>query len=228
MQVNADFSQLAVLNIHTAAWVASPQVGVSRILLDRVGDEVARATSVVRFAADSTFPQHMHGGGEEILVLEGTFSDETGDYPVGSYLRNPPGSVHAPWSEQGCVILVKLWQFAPEDQEAVRCQRDQGCWKATQVPGLWVQNLHQHATETTAFYRCTEPVIWQGVYEQGVELLVLSGCLFEQEMEHSAGAWLRLPTGSTCTWQAKEGTLVYFKTGHLEQMTCWDQRAAFT
>jgi hypothetical protein len=63
-------------------------------MLDRIGDEVARATSIVRYAPASHFSPHVHDGGEEFLVLEGTFQDEHGDYPVGSYVRNPPTSVN--------------------------------------------------------------------------------------------------------------------------------------
>jgi hypothetical protein len=87
---------------------------------DRVGDEVARATSIVRYAVGSAFSPHTHGGGEEFLVLEGVFQDEHGDYPVGSYVRNPPQSRHTPRSDPGCVLFVKLHQFDPNDRQHVR------------------------------------------------------------------------------------------------------------
>jgi len=109
MNLNNDFSLRATDFADTAVWQPSPLPGVERRLLDRVGAEVARATSVVRYAPGSRFDAHTHGGGEEILVLEGVFSDETGDHPAGTYLRNPPGTRHAPFSEHGCVLLVKLW-----------------------------------------------------------------------------------------------------------------------
>ncbi|GAL13613.1 hypothetical protein JCM19233_4618 [Vibrio astriarenae] len=51
--------------------------------LDRVGGEVARATSIVRYKPNSAFSPHTHDGGEEFFVLEGVFSDEHGDYPQG-------------------------------------------------------------------------------------------------------------------------------------------------
>lgn len=226
MQVNADFSQRALVNIQTASWVASPQAGVARLLLDRIGAEVARATSVVRFEAGSSFPRHEHGGGEEILVLEGIFSDETGHYPAGSYVRNPPGTAHAPWSEQGCTIWVKLWQFAPDDNALVRFHPDRAPWEPTEYSGLWVQRLHQHATEATCFYRCTSKLAWSAFYALGAELLVIEGCLVEQGIEYSAGTWLRLPVASHCDWQVTQGTLIYLKVGHLNQLTCWDQREA--
>ena len=70
-------------------------------MLDRRGEEVARATSLVSYAPGSHFERHIHDGGEEILVLEGTFSDEQGDYPTGTYLRNPVGSSHARPAQHG-------------------------------------------------------------------------------------------------------------------------------
>lgn len=94
MLINANFARRVSVASSDYQWVSSPQGGVERVMLDRVGDEVARATSVVRYAPNSSFPFHMHAQGEEILVLSGTFSDESGHYPAGWYLRNPPGSGH--------------------------------------------------------------------------------------------------------------------------------------
>jgi anti-sigma factor ChrR (cupin superfamily) len=107
MDLHADLSQRAVLDTNALAWMPSPMAGVERRMLDRRGEEVARATSLVRYAPGSRFERHVHGGGEEIFVLNGVFQDEHGTYPAGSWLRNPPGSVHRPWSEAGCTIWVK-------------------------------------------------------------------------------------------------------------------------
>ena len=118
--INADFGQRVLLHIADMPWIASPAAGVERRMLDRVGAEVARATSIVKYAPGSAFPRHTHTGGEEFLVLEGVFQDEHGDWPAGSYVRNPPTSSHTPGSEPGCVIFVKLWQFDPSDRTAVQ------------------------------------------------------------------------------------------------------------
>src|SRR5271166_5782386 len=120
MELNADFSQRVVVHAARLPWVASPMAGVERRMLDRIGDEVARATSIVRYVPDSHFSPHTHGGGEEFLVLEGVFQDEHGDFPAGSYVRNPPTSHHTPGSAQGCILFVKLWQFDPADRTQVR------------------------------------------------------------------------------------------------------------
>jgi anti-sigma factor ChrR (cupin superfamily) len=137
-----DFSRRAISLAADATWTPSPQAGVERRMLDRVGGEVARATSVVRYLPGSRFARHVHGGGEEIFVLDGVFSDETGDYPAGSYLRSPPGSGHAPFSREGCVIFVKLWQFTTGDTEEVRLDTRAEPWRPGVAPGLSVMPLH--------------------------------------------------------------------------------------
>jgi anti-sigma factor ChrR (cupin superfamily) len=128
MQLNADFTQRALIRPADSPWVASPMPGVERRMLDRIGDEVARATSIVRYAAGAHFSEHHHPGGEEFLVLEGVFSDERGDYPAGTYVRNPIGSHHAPFSREGCTIFVKLMQFDPADDQPVVIDSTQAQW----------------------------------------------------------------------------------------------------
>jgi len=120
MRLNADFSRRAIVTPEQYQWVASPQSGVERVMLERVGEEKARATSIVRYAPGSWFPQHPHPGGEEILVLSGTLSEDDAHYPAGWYMRNPPGSSHQPASGEGAVIFVKLWQMQPDERRSVR------------------------------------------------------------------------------------------------------------
>jgi anti-sigma factor ChrR (cupin superfamily) len=142
MLIHADMTKRAVSYADEAEWVASPMVGVERRMLERDGDEVARATSIVRYRIGSHFPHHEHALGEEFLVLDGTFADERGEYPAGTYVRNPPGSGHAPWSEDGCVSLVKFRQFHPEDSERVVVDTRSAEW----LPGI---------TRVSASCRCT-------------------------------------------------------------------------
>ena len=103
MLLNADLTRAAAVDSEALDWVASPMAGVERRMLERDGDEVARATSLVRYAPGSSFAPHTHGAGEEFLVLDGVFSDETGDFPAGAYVRNPPGSRHTPSSGPGSI-----------------------------------------------------------------------------------------------------------------------------
>ena len=105
MDLNSDFAARAAVHAAWLPWLPSPIPGVDRRMLDRIGDEVARATSIVRYAPHSRFSSHTHGGGEEFLVLDGVFQDERGDYPAGTYVRNPPTSSHTPGTEPGCTNL---------------------------------------------------------------------------------------------------------------------------
>jgi len=216
MQLNADLSRPATVDSAALAWVASPIAGVERRMLERDGDEVARATSLVRYALGSAFSPHTHGAGEEFLVLEGVFSDETGDFPAGFYVRNPPGSRHTPSSAPGAVILVKLHQMPPEETEAVRLD--------TRDPALW-RDLGQGRRETVLFQAPWERVVMLRLahghagaaetWPRGVELFVVEGDVTIDGTALHAGAWLRLPPGSSLTLASQGGALLYRKTGHL-------------
>jgi len=126
--LNMDFTQRAVVNSNYAEWIASPKAGVWRKPLAREDAERGHATSVVRYDPGASFSEHGHPLGEEILVLEGTFSDHSGDFGAGTYFRNPPGFVHAPFSEEGCVILVKLHQFQADDMAHVQINTSSAQW----------------------------------------------------------------------------------------------------
>jgi anti-sigma factor ChrR (cupin superfamily) len=215
MRVNADFSLPVIIAPHQYQFVASPQAGVERMMLDRIGDEKARATSIVRYAADSRFPRHAHPGGEEILVLSGTFSDESGDFPAGWYVRNPPGSSHQPASREGALIFVKLRQMAPGEDRHVRIDtRDPARWR--RHGERMVCPLFSSAAEQVSLQRLEAG---QAVLEKpvgGAELLVLEGEIAAADQAYGRGAWIRLPPGEWPDFVAgKRGVSFYLKTGHL-------------
>jgi anti-sigma factor ChrR (cupin superfamily) len=194
MLLHEDLSKRVVVHAAKLDWVASPAKGVERRMLFRIGDEKARATSIVRYAPGSRFARHGHPGGEEFLVLEGTFQDETGDFPVGTYVRNPPGTGHAPGSEPGCTILVKLWQFRAHDRARVVCPPGEGV--AEVRPGV--------TSARCVFDGAGERVMiedWQAGAEialdhaHGLELLVLDGAIREATDSLERWSWLRLPPG---------------------------------
>src|ERR1700739_4046253 len=142
MDVNSAFGPPAGVHAARMAWTPSPIPGIDRRMLDRIGDEVARATSIVRYAPHSRFPTHTHGGGEEVLVLVGVFKDKHGVSPPGPYVRTPPASSHTPGSEPGCTIFVKLWQFDPDDRTHVRIDtRKMPFLAAPGRPGIEVMPL---------------------------------------------------------------------------------------
>ncbi len=212
-----DFTQRVVSHTADANWVPSPQPGVERRMLDRVGGEVARATSVVRYLPNSRFERHVHGGGEEIFVLEGVFSDEHGDCPPGTYLRNPPGSSHAPFSHEGCLIFVKLWQFTAGDTEQIRLDTHATEWRPGMVPGLSVMPLHSHGGIDTSLVRWAPNTRYSPhVHPGGEEIFVLEGVFRDELGAYPAGSWLRSPPMSRHTpFTEAEGALIYVKVGHI-------------
>lgn len=216
MRINADFDKRVVIRPEDREWIASPMAGVDRQMLDRIGDEVARATSIVRYAPDSYFSEHEHGGGEEFFVLEGTFSDEHDDYPAGSYVRNPIGSKHTPHSKDGCTIFVKLHQFDAQDSEQKVINTKTADFAPGLVPGLSVLPLHSHGTESAALVRWQPGTKFQPhQHWGGEEILVLEGTFQDENGDYPAGTWLRSPHGSKHTPWSDEGCLIYVKTGHL-------------
>lgn len=218
MRVNADFSKRVVVRPADYEWVDSPMPGVERMMLDRIGDEVARATSLVRYAPDSAFSEHVHGGGEEFLVLAGEFGDEHQRYPVGTYVRNPVGTSHSPKvGQQGCTILVKLHQFDADDQVQVVINTVAAQWSPGLVAGLEVLGLHQYEAEQVALVRWAPKTQFNAhTHHGGEEVFVIEGTFFDEHGEYPAGSWIRSPHQSTHTPFTKDdGALIYVKTGHL-------------
>ena len=224
MLINADFSSRAELAVEDQQWVNSPQSGVERIMLDRVGEEKARATSLVRYAPNSYFPHHLHPGGEEILVLSGTFSADDKHYPAGWYLRNPPSSGHTPYSDEGAVIFVKLRQMpSDEDRYVAIDTHDDANW--TRQGNRDVCALFSDDGEQVSLQRLTAGValfnedIISGISTGGLELLVVEGSLVEGDKAYQRDSWIRLPVGEQSQIKAGlEGATVYIKTGHLIQV----------
>ena len=215
--LNMDFSQRVVINTAEQEWVPSPMPGVWRKPLAREEAERGHATSIVRYDPGSRFSPHDHPLGEEILVLEGVFSDETGDYPAGTYFRNPEGFRHAPFSEEGCVILVKLHQFQGSDRQKVVVDTT----NTTFQPGagkLQVLSLHQHGSEQVALVRWPAGERFQPHrHFGGEEIFVISGALQDEYGCYPAGTWLRSPHLSQHCPFAEEPTLIWVKVGHLPE-----------
>jgi anti-sigma factor ChrR (cupin superfamily) len=217
MDLHADLHQRAVLDTTAVPWAPSPMAGVERRMLDRRGGEVARATSIVRYAPGSRFERHVHAGGEEILVLEGTFTDEQGEYAAGTYLRNPAGSSHAPFSTGGCTLLVKLQQMHPADQQhLVIDTNNNAAWRPGLVRGLEVMPLHGFGSEHVALVRWAPGTRFQPhSHPGGEEIFVLDGVFQDEYGSYPAGTWLRNPPGSVHRPWSEAGCTIWVKTGHL-------------
>jgi len=187
-------------------------------MLDRVGAEKARATSLVRYAPHSYFPVHPHPGGEEILVLSGTFSEDNMHCPAGWYLRNPPGSQHQPHSDEGALIFVKLWQMPSSEPHHVRIDTNSSAlWQmqgtceicplfSSEYEQVCLQRLPPHA------------MLCVGIHS--AELLVIAGELVLDGRCYPYGSWMRFPVGDSPNMAAgAQGATVYLKTGHMADAT---------
>jgi anti-sigma factor ChrR (cupin superfamily) len=211
------FSEPACYKPGDGSWIKSPADGVSRIHLEREALESGHTTSFVKFEPNSFFPQHQHPLGEEIYVLDGVFSDENGDYPAGSYLRNPPGSQHKPFTKEGCTLFVKLDQFQRDDSRHVVLRPDQQHWSQG-LGNLKVISLHQHNTESTALVWWPENEVFQPhTHWGGEEIIVISGRFIDEYGEYPEGSWVRSPHMSKHFPRVEEETLILVKVGHLEK-----------
>lgn len=216
--INADFTKRVVLATNDLPWGPSPQAGVERRLLDRIGGEVARATSLVRYAPNSVFPAHSHALGEEFLVLDGVFSDERGDYPAGTYVRNPPGSSHSPRTAPGCTILVKLRQMPDSESRRVVVDTTKAAWEQPDFEGHQSQLLYaSHATgeRVTLEKLAGGTTLPSTQSDGGEEIFLLTGTLADDYGHYGAGTWIRSPAGLRSKFSSQEGAVFWAKRGHL-------------
>ena len=213
--LNMDFSKQCVIHWDEQDWLESPLAGVWRKALEREAAEHGHVTSIVKYEANSYFNEHPHPQGEEIFVLEGTFSDETGDFGPGTYIRNPPGSKHKPFSKEGCIIFVKLNQFDPEDRESLRIDTHKADWH----PGagnLQVMPLHNFLGHNTALVKWPANEVFQPHRHMGgEEIFVISGEFIDEHGTYPKYTWLRSPHNSQHFPRVEKETLILVKTGHL-------------
>ncbi|PJR17079.1 cupin domain-containing protein [Sinorhizobium meliloti] len=216
MLINEDLTKPVLIHADRVDWVPSPAKGVDRRMLFRIGEEKARATSIVRYASGSRFARHEHTGGEEFLVLDGVFQDESGDFPVGTYVRNPPGTGHAPGSDEGCVILVKLWQFRADDRERVVCRPGEG-EEAQLRPGVSSSRILFDGKDEQVMMEEWQPgAAVEVANPHGLELLVLGGGFTVEGDVLDHWSWLRLPAGQAVRAKVgNDGARVWMKSGPL-------------
>jgi anti-sigma factor ChrR (cupin superfamily) len=222
--INGDLSVRAAADTTAMVWTPSPSGTVWRKRVHLVGaPESGQVTSIVRYQPQSSFPAHNHPEGEEILVLEGVFSDEHGDWPAGSYLLNPEGFRHAPYSKDGCLLLVKLRQFPGPDRRQVAIDTAKLDWQPGPIPGIELKPLYEQAGYSdTMRLECWQPGTDPGVvsYRQGAELFVLEGAFCDDDGDYGKGSWLRLPEGAShhprsatgCSLYAKRSGLPYLRS----------------
>jgi anti-sigma factor ChrR (cupin superfamily) len=220
-QVNADFEKRVVIKPEDYLWTPSPMPGVEQqVILDRRGGEMGRATTVSRYTMNSEFPPHVHDGGKEVFVLDGTFADERGEYPPGTYVRNPVGTPSTPRvGANGTTLFVKSHQFSKNDRQQLVIDTNKTEWHPGLVDGLQVMPLHEYEGEHVAL------VLWAPNTQfkphshwGGEEILVLDGVFYDEYDRYPKGSWIRSPHLSQHTpFTKEEGALIYVKVGHLSQ-----------
>ena len=215
--LNGALTRRASMSTSEQDWIPSPAGQVLRKRVHRVGPaESGQVTSVVRYQPGAEFPAHNHPEGEEILVLEGVFSDEHGDWPAGTYLLNPEGFRHAPFSRQGCTLFVKLRQYPGTDRKQLQLPTDQMEWQATAREGRSEKILYsQDGYSDHMRLECWAcgAALGQLHWPDGVEIFVLEGALEDQEGVYGKGSWLRLPPGAVHEPHSESGCELYIKEG---------------
>lgn len=212
--IRDDFSQPVAVDTQALPWIPSPVPEIERRMLDRIGDEVARATSLVRYAPESRFPSHTHAMGEEFLVLEGVFEDEHGAYPPGTYVRNPWGTSHAPFTQSGCTIFVKLRQMDEQDQTQVVINTVQGDWTSDADSGISKLELHSFRDEHVRLERWapgTEIAMRTSETPRAMEMFILEGAFEDADGRYGPGFWLRRPPGHSAAAKTQDGCRLLIK-----------------
>lgn len=220
--LNGDLAARVVVDTREMDWTPSPSGTVLRKRLHRVGPaESGQVTSFVRYLPGSSFPEHGHPEGEEIFVLKGTFSDQRGDAHEGTHLLNPEGFRHAPWSEPGCLIFVKLRQYAGEGRAFRRTRTGDLAWASTGWRGVEEKVLYRddRFPDVTRLERWA-PGAAPGprALAGGAELFVVEGALEDADGRYPGGTWLRLPAGARLDARSENGCVVYVKTGALPSL----------
>lgn len=214
--INMDLGRRVVVDTDSMSWIPSPLPGVERRPLERENTESGRTTSIVRYRPGASFREHGHPHGEEFLVLHGVFADAAGMYPAGSYVRNPPGSRHAPRSPAGCVIFVKLCQMGAEERKNTYVDTAQQDWQPLPQPGTAHKALFHDLRETVALEKLAEGALLSAQPEQGgEEILVLEGVLEVESQQYGPGTWVRFPPGDAADFRTKTGCTYWVKRGHL-------------
>ena len=227
MQLNNDYTRAVVLNAADIPWQQAPFSGVQYRMLEQDGAEGTRSTSVVRYEAGSHLPAHSHALGEEIIVLQGEFADESGVYAAGSYIKNPPGSIHAPFSATGCTLFVKQCHLQPEDIERVVVDVQNSAWRPGMVDGLSVLPLSEFRGEHSALVNWKPGTVFTPHrHWGGEEIYVLDGVFEDEFGRYPAGTWLRSPHMSQHAPFSKEGCTIFVKVGHLPDVAAMTPAAS--
>ena len=215
--LNGNLAVRVAIDTQSMEWIPSPGGHVHRKRVHRVGPaESGQVTSLVRYEPGARFPGHDHPSGEEILVLEGVFSDEHGDWPAGTYLLNPEGFHHSPFSSEGCTLFVKLRQYPGTDRIHVAMQSNDEPWahsvrKSVDWKKLYAQEPYSDHMRMETWH--SPAAMGQLNFPQGAELFVLAGSFGDERGDYSTHSWLRIPAGGSITPTSDDYCQLYIKEG---------------
>jgi len=213
--LNMDFSQGACLRPDDLEWLSGSIDGASYAYLERDNGGSSHASYFLRLTAGASFSLQSNVRGVELFVLEGTFSDTAGDYPAGTYIRNPLGIIDNFLTQEGCKLFIKLDQFSKEDIAHVVTRPQDRQWQ-NGIGSLKVLGLHAHNTESSALVAWPKNEVFQSHNHMGgEEIVVISGRFIDEHGEYPAGTWIRSPHMSKHFPRVEEETLIYVKVGHL-------------
>ncbi len=208
---NIDLSKRVLVYTAKEIFISSSKDRRLIIPLEAEGSASGRTTSIIEYTAGVNFQNHTHPLGEEIFVLEGTFSDENGDYPAGTYIRNPAGTSHTSFSKKGCMLFIKLNQMDSNDKERVIINTNKTNWHQG-YGRLEVMPL----AENTALVKWPKDANFVNhSHFGGEEILVIKGEFIDEHGRYPKGTWIRSPHLSSHNPYAEEETIILVKTGHL-------------
>jgi anti-sigma factor ChrR (cupin superfamily) len=208
---NIDLSKKVFIHTAKEIFTKSSEDVKLVIPLEREGSATGRTTLIVEYVAGEVFQSHTYPLGVEIFVLEGTFSDENGDHPAGTYIRNPAGTSHKSFSKKGCKLFVKLNQMSRSDQEQVVINTNKTDWH----PGYGRLRVMPLAENTALVKWPMGANFVNHSHFGGEEILVLKGEFIDEHGRYPKGTWIRSPHLSTHNPYVEEETIIFVKTGHL-------------
>jgi anti-sigma factor ChrR (cupin superfamily) len=128
---------------------------------------------------------------------------------------NPPGSSHAPFSNAGCTLFVKLRHLGPDQVVREVIDTKSAQWHQGMVPGLHVMPLMQQGNGSTLVRWAPQTYFNPHKHYGGEEIFVVDGVFEDEHGRYPAGSWIRSPHMSLHQPFSKEGCTIFVKTGHL-------------
>ena len=204
--MNSDYEQKALIDTNTIQWQETQVKNVFKKILAIKDKE---ETSFIKLNEGSVLNQEQKINSVEIFVLEGTYINEYGEYPQGTYLRLPEENEALVKSDKACVIFRKTNFFTDKQKIIIDTNTT-----------LWLQG--QGNLEVMPLYEQTALVKWPKgerfiphKHWGGEEIIVLKGVFMDEYGEYPKGSWIRSPHLSEHFPYVNEETIIFVKIGHM-------------